>query len=205
MPAWLMPALSALGSIAGAGIGFAGQNAANQRNRDIMREQMAFQERMSSTSAQRSVEDYRKAGLNPALAYERGASSPGGASATMGSTTQGAAGISSSALAAEQIRTAIKVAREQSAKDLEVKESQIGLSHENQEYLNAQRNKITTMQPFDVRMAELQQRFSEMGLAGASNQEALEKWLQEMGGLGGASNAGKMAGWFTKAIQMFRK
>lgn len=123
----------------------------------------------------------------------------------MGSTTQGAGAIASSALAAEQIRTAIKIAREQSAKDLQVKESQIGLSHEQQQLHNVERNRMTTMQPFEVRMAELEQKFKQMGLAGATNQEALEKWLQDMGGLGGASNAGRMAGWFTKAIQMFRK
>jgi len=71
---------AALGGV-GSYIGITGANKANQQ---MVQNQMNFQEEMSNTSYQRAVDDMKKAGLSPMLAYQQGgASTPGGASATM--------------------------------------------------------------------------------------------------------------------------
>lgn len=81
MGAALIPLASAGVGAVGDAIGTALQNSANKK---MAREQMAFQERMSSTAYQRAVSDMKLAGINPMLAYmQGGASSPGGASAQM--------------------------------------------------------------------------------------------------------------------------
>lgn len=110
-----MPDPLTIGAIAapviGGLLGFGGQQSANSTNVKIAREQMAFQERMSSTAHQREMADLQAAGLNPLMAVTRGgASTPAGSSTQVQSAV--GAGVNS-AMAAHRQMAEIKLLKAQ--------------------------------------------------------------------------------------------
>lgn len=117
---FLIPAAATIGSaLIGANSSAKAQASANQANAQLSQNQMDFQERMSSTAHQREVEDLRKAGLNPILSANGGASSPAGSSATMVSTgaNRGELAIATARTLAEIALTKERVKTEQSMQE----------------------------------------------------------------------------------------
>lgn len=164
-------------------LGATGQADTNRMNRDMVREQMRFQERMSSTAVQRHVADLRAAGLNPALAYERSASSPGGASTTLGDRI--GAGISS-AIGARRLMQDLKLGQEQVRL---VKEQQAAtraanmrdtaaadLNHHQAQLAWQEMQFRGQLQPHELRRRAAEAFLLEMQKPGARNQATFEEW-----------------------------
>lgn len=141
--AW--PLIAAALAAAGAGLSFWGQERANTANAKIAKEQMDFQEKMSGSSYQRATEDMRRAGLNPLLAYSQGgASSPGGASATMQNSAN------SALAAAQQIQSVQMTAKQMENVDANTRQIQSDTALKNLDWTmrNMERGDKSRMQDY---------------------------------------------------------
>lgn len=111
----MLPSILGFGSSVGAaGLSLHGVREMNAANQKMARDQMSFQERMSSTAYQRTMADMEAAGLNPMLAANMGgASSPSGSTAQMQNEYGGAV---SSALDAQRAYAEVKNMQQQNQK-----------------------------------------------------------------------------------------
>lgn len=92
------------------------QEDANEKNLQLGREQMSFQERMSGTAYQRAMNDMKKAGLNPMLASQvGGATTPSGAMPQVQNKV--AAGVGSATQAMQTMQAAQQIKQSKAQED----------------------------------------------------------------------------------------
>lgn len=202
MPAWLLPAVLGAADFLGGQLtgrrAERGQERTNEQNIALAREQMGFQremahsaeafsERMSGTAVQRAMEDYRAAGLNPALAYDRSASSPpgvmaGGSQARVENSTASAMGFQNMRQQIMLAKQAMDNQNKTTKAEVDNKAAATKVSEAQARNIEQQTDFQRVMQPHTQRSLELQNIISALGITGKENEQQLEEKLKKLGG-----------------------
>lgn len=136
-------------------------NEANASSARQAQEQMAFQERMSNTSYQRAMDDMKKAGLNPILAYSQGgASAPSGAMGDVKAAKLdpiNISGLTSSAVSAAN--TALQMRRDDSSIALQDVQTTGAKASAMKTVADTEKTRVETQNAIDLakRQAEIHQ------------------------------------------------
>lgn len=168
-------------AVAAAALSAGGSMIANQQNIALSRENRRWQERMASTQAQRSVQDYAKAGLNPALAYDRPAAAPGSSAPQVeDSLSKGV----SSGLSARTAQAQLVLMEEQAKKtQAETAATKFGAVANVWKTVAearaiAQRTQFeAAVQPHQLRSAEIAKLMAEYGMTKAQAEQAYYKMM----------------------------
>lgn len=153
----IMGGLSLAGGIMSNIWGDERQEKSNQFNAQQAQLNRDFQERMSNTQYQRGMEDMRKAGLNPILAYSKGgASAPSGSAASSVSPAPVSNAVENAVSSAQQSKRLNSEVAKQALEMENLKQQNINLK-EQSDQIRAATNKTfadTTSVLSDVRIKE---------------------------------------------------
>lgn len=168
-----MPLPLIAGPLIAAGASLLGGHMQNVAQRKQAREQMAFQERMSSTAYQRATADMKMAGINPMVAYQQGgASTPGGSQASQVDVMSPAV---SSAQHASRLKTEMDLMRQDVATRRSVGMAQAG-ALQSESNLKAVQMKLVELEAAHS-AASLTSALNSQRISGSSTGRALQ-WIE---------------------------